>query len=67
MSNFKALLLSNGALKTFNSKNEWVTVGSESSLTGELILEQGFSYDILEQSFDKKYSQLTETEENNGQ
>ena len=62
MSNFKALLLSNGALKTFNSKNEWVTVGSESSLTGDLILAQGFSYDILEQSFDKKYSQLTETE-----
>ena len=62
MSNFKALLLSNGALKTFNSKNEWVTVGSESSLTGDLILQQGFAYDILEHSFDKKYSELTQTE-----
>lgn len=62
MSNFKALLLSNGALKTFNSKNEWVTVGLESNLTGDLILQQGFSFDLLEQSFDKKYSELTQTE-----
>lgn len=62
MSNYKALLLSDGALKTFNSKNEWVNVGNQDTLTGELIMSSGFSYDIIKQSFNTKYTKLTQTD-----
>lgn len=59
----KCLILSDGALKTINSKNRWESVGSEEEITGDLITTNGFLYSDLTKSLNKKYLEyiLTET------
>ena len=56
MSNKKAFILSDGAIKTFNSNNIWVTTSlSYDSLTVDDFTNQGFDPDILSTSLTNMY------------